>query len=186
MFNERKVAQMAAYLLDRGGNCMPHLKLMKLLYLADRKSMDEYGFPISGDRVVSMPHGPVLSMTLNLSNGDMDSSPGGWESLISDREGHEISLKRDVTISRDDLDELSHADISVLETVWGQFGHMGKYEIRDYTHEHCPEWTDPNGSSFPISYEKIFRALGKPEKIAKELSIRIRDERSLDTLFASL
>lgn len=186
MFNERKVAQMAVLLLRKEGDRMPHLKLMKLLYLADRKSMELYGFPISGDRVVAMPHGPVLSMTLNLSNGDVESLAGGWESLISDREGHEISLKCTGAISCDDLDELSQANISVLESVWAEFGHMTQWEIRDHTHAHCPEWTDPNGSSFPISYEKIFRALGKPEKIAKELSTRIRDERSLDTLFASL
>jgi uncharacterized phage-associated protein len=186
MFNERKVAQMAAFLLRKEGDKMPHLKLMKLLYLADRKSMELYGLPISGDRIVAMPHGPVLSMTLNLSNGDVESVAGGWESLIADRAGHEISLKRANAITREDMDELSQADINVLEAVWGQFGHMTRWEIRDYTHEHCSEWTDPKGSSFPISYERIFRALGKPEKIAKELSSRIRDERTLDTLFASL
>jgi uncharacterized phage-associated protein len=186
MFNERKVAQMAAYLLEQGGRRMPHLKLMKLLYLADRKSMELYGMPISGDRIVAMPHGPVLSMTLNLSNGDVESSAGGWESLISDREGHEISLRCAGAITRDDLDELSLADIKVLESVWDQFGHMTRWEIRDYTHVHCPEWKDPEGSSFPISYEKIFRALGKSEKLARELSARIRTERSLDSIFASL
>ena len=70
MFNERKAAQMAAFflgqLLDRK---MPHLKLMKLLYLSDREAVRAFGWPISGDRLVSMPHGPVLSQTLNLMDG---------------------------------------------------------------------------------------------------------------------
>jgi len=48
---------------------MNYLKLMKLLYLADRESMRRNGRPISGDRYVSMDHGPVLSQTLNLING---------------------------------------------------------------------------------------------------------------------
>lgn len=77
MFNERKVAQMAAFLLGKGGDRMPHLKLMKLLYLSDREAMERYGFPISGDCIVAMPHGPVLSMTLNLMDGDVESLPGG-------------------------------------------------------------------------------------------------------------
>lgn len=184
MFNERKVAQMAAYLLDRGGKRMPHLKLMKLLYLADRKSMELYGFPISGDRIVAMPHGPVLSMTLNLIDGDVESCENGWESWISDKANHEVSLKRPV--SPDALDELSAADKSALEAVWNKFGHMDKWEIRDYTHKHCPEWIDPNGSSLAIPYENVFRALGQPEDTALELGARIEAERSLDKFFASL
>ena len=184
MFNERKVAQMAAFLLGKGGDRMPHLKLMKLLYLADREALERYGFPISGDCIVAMPHGPVLSMTLNLMDGDVESLPGGWDSLISDKENYELSLKDSVT--RSDLDELSQADIDVLEAVWARFGHMGKYEIRDFTHDHCPEWTDPNGSSNPISYEKVFRALGRSKDVAAKLCARIEDERSLDKTFAAL
>lgn len=184
MFNERKVAQMAAFQLGKCGGKMPHLKLMKLLYLADREAMERYGVPISGDRIVAMPHGPVLSMTLNLMDGDVESLPGGWDSLISDKENHELSLRRAIT--EDDTDELSQADIAVLEAVWAKFGHMGKYEIRDYTHDHCPEWIDPNGSSIPISYENVFRALGKPDDVAMELGARIEAERSLDKIFATL
>lgn len=211
MFNERKVAQMAAFLLRKGGDRMSHLelielmklhgirywqasrlhgdrmshlKLMKLLYLADREAMGRYGAPISGDRIVAMPHGPVLSMTLNLMDGDVESSSGGWDSLISDKENHELSLKR--TITNDDLYELSQADIDVLETVWKQFGRMDKWAIRDYTHDHCPEWTDPNGSSVPTLYENVFRALGRSEKVALELSARIEAERALNKIFAAL
>ncbi len=40
MFCEEKVAQMAAYLLQKRGGKMSYLKLMKLLYLSDRESMD--------------------------------------------------------------------------------------------------------------------------------------------------
>lgn len=184
MFNDRKVAHMAAFLLGLGGTRMSHLKLMKLLYLADREAMAQYGAPISGDCIVAMPHGPVLSMTLNLMDGDVESSPGGWDSLISDKENHELSLKR--TVNRDDLDELSQADIGVLEKVWKQFGHMGKWEIRDYTHDHCPEWTDPNGSSVAIPYENVFLALGRSKDVAAELSAHIEAERSLDKIFATL
>lgn len=184
MFNERKVAQMAAYLLDKGGETMSHLKLMKLLYLADRTSMEIYGFPISGDRIVAMPHGPVLSMTLNLIDGDVESCENGWESWVSDKANHEVSLKRPATPEA--LDELSAADKATLDAVWAKFGHMDKWTIRDYTHDHCPEWKDPMGSSLAISYESVFRALGQPADVALELGARIEAERSLDTLFASL
>lgn len=100
MLNERKVAQMAAYLLARRGGRMSHLKLlklMKLLYLSDREQMRRSGYPISGDRMVSMPHGPVLSMTLNFMDGDVESSPGGWNDWVSDKENNELSLARQIT-----------------------------------------------------------------------------------------
>jgi len=58
---------------------MSHFKLMKLLNLSDWEAMERYGFPISGDRIVSMDQGPVLSMILNLMDGDVESLPGGWD-----------------------------------------------------------------------------------------------------------
>ena len=184
MFNERKVAQMAAYLIDKEGGRMSHLKLMKLLYLADREAMQRYGVPLSGDRMVSMPHGPVLSMTLNLMDGDIESSEGGWEAWISDKENNELSTVH--AVQHAELDELSLADFDVLDAVWRQFGHMNKWAIRDYTHDHCPEWKDPNGSSNPIAYEDVFLALGRTKDQAAELAAHIEAERSIDRLFAGL
>ena len=67
MFNEQKVAQMAAFFLNQTSEKqMSRLKLMKLLYLAERESVRYSGFSMSDDKFLSMPHGPVLSMTLEL------------------------------------------------------------------------------------------------------------------------
>ncbi len=183
MSNERKVSQMAAFLLHKRGGRMSHLKLMKLLYLADREAMGRYGMPISGDFIVAMPHGPALSLTLNLMDGDTQSAREGWDDWISDKEDHEVSLRRPV--SRDILDELSDSEIEVLEAVWNQFGRMNRWEIRDYTHT-LPEWQDPKGSSLPITHQKVFHVLGRTDKEAEELAARIEAERSLDRLFAAL
>lgn len=185
MLNERKVAQMAAYLIRKDGERMSHLKLMKLLYLSDREAMARHGQPMTGDSVVAMPHGPVLSMTLNLMAGDVESNPGGWESWISDKENHEVSL-RNPSFNPEDLDHLSQADMDVLDAIWDKFGHMGKYEIRDYTHNHCPEWQDPQGSSCPIPPQRIFAALGHSREEAAILAANLEAERSVDRLFASL
>lgn len=185
MFSERKAAQMAAFFLGQSQDGrMSHLKLMKLLYLADREAVRSFGWPISGDRLVSMPHGPVLSMTLNLMDGDVESHEGGWEEWISDKENHELSLRRPLDLSK--LDELAPAELDVLSTVWAKFGAMGKWEIRDWTHENCAEWKDPKGSSNPISYEALARALGFDEASAIELAAQIQAEQEIDRLFAAL
>lgn len=183
MFNERKVSQMAAHLLHRRGGRMSHLKLMKLLYLADREAMSRFGMPITGDFIVAMPHGPALSLTLNLMDGDTKPAPGGWDDWISDKEDHEVSLRKAVT--RDALNELSDAEIEVLDAVWNEFGKMNRWQIRDYTHT-LPEWQDPKGSSLPIPHQKVFHVLGRTDKEAEELAARIEAERSLDRLFATL
>lgn len=185
MFNERKAAQMAAFFLGQSQeNRMAHLKLMKLLYLSDREAMRSYGWPISGDRLVSMPHGPVLSMTLNLMDGDVESQSGGWEEWISDKDNHELSLRHEFVLGS--LDELSPAEIDILALVWKQFGSMTKWEIRDWTHKNCAEWEDPKGSSIPIPYQRLARAVGFDEHTSNELAAQIQTEQEIDKLFADL
>lgn len=185
MFNERKAAQMAAFFLGQlPDRKMPHLKLMKLLYLSDREAVRAFGWPISGDRLISMPHGPVLSQTLNLMDGDVESQPGGWEEWISDKENHELSLRQPLNAAA--LDELAPAEVDVLKAVWDKFGAMGKWEIRDWTHQHCAEWKDPKGSSFPIRYDALARAVGFDEASAQELAAQIEAEQEIDRIFAAL
>lgn len=185
MFNERKVAQMAAFFLGQvQGGRMSHLKLMKLLYLAEREALRSLGLHLTGDHLVSMPHGPVLSMTLNLMVGDIESHPGGWEDWITDKENHELSLRKPFDPSS--LDELAPAEIDVLAAVWNQFGAMDKWKIRDWTHTYCQEWTDPHGPSFPITYRQLARAIGFDTEAAGILASQIEGEQEIDKLFATL
>lgn len=162
LFNERKTAQAAAFLLYRAGGQLPLIKLMKLLYLAERQSLQKYGAPITGDKLVSMDNGPVLSMTLNHINGLALSCEGGWDTWISDRADHIVAL-RDASMIRSpvkDLLALSDSDLEVLEAVWTEFGHWERWELVRYTHDKLPEWQDPQGSVLPITYESLFDALG--------------------------
>ncbi len=185
MFSELKVAHMATYFLLKCVNHkMPHMKLMKLLYLADRKALSLYDSSISGDCVVAMPHGPVLTMTLDYINGALQSSSNGWESFISDRADHKVSLRHKVSLN--ELDELSDSEISIIDDVWADFGHYDQWDLVDYTHEHCPEWTDPKGSSHPISFADIFKALGRSKQDAAMLACDIEAQSSVNELIASL
>src|SRR5437773_97003 len=94
MFDELKAAQVAAFFLFKSAGQINVLKLTKLMYLAERESYKRYGEPLTGDRLVSMDHGPVLSRTLNYTNGTVESSEDGWDSWIEDREAHEVRLGR--------------------------------------------------------------------------------------------
>ncbi|MGL5292385.1 MAG: Panacea domain-containing protein [Aeromonas sp.] len=180
MFNEERVAQMAAFMLSKRGGQMAYLKLMKLLYLSDREAMSRFGESISGDLMVSMPHGPVLSQTLNLIRGGSEHQ-NGWDEWISDEANYEVSIRRDVS-DRDDLDLLSDMDLEILNKVWNEFGHMTRYQIRDYTHEQCREWQDPRGSAYPIKEETLFMAVGKSPEVASAMAKHLREQRQLDEI----
>jgi len=176
MFSEAKSAQMAAYFLEKNARSMPYLKLLKLLYLADREAMRVTGDSMSGDHFVSMPHGPVLSRTYELIN--QSTSSEAWDALIAPASDRSVKLRK--SIRRSDLDELSDQDIDILKSIQRQFGGMSKWEIRDWTHRHCAEWQDPNGSSFPIRPEAIFRAVGCNEKEAAKRAANYNERRELD------
>lgn len=183
MFSEEKVAQMAAYLLSKGGGRMAYLKLIKLLYLSDRQSMDTHGDSISGDRFVAMKHGPVLSQTYDLvKNGGEEES--GWNHWIRGADNYEVALKPQ-TISVVDLDELSEADIEILDSIMAEFGHMTKYQIRDFTHDNCAEWQDPGCTSVAITPYATFTALGRTPAVATVLQERIFEREQLDRTLSS-
>lgn len=182
MFSEERVGQMAAYLLSRDGGRMAYLKLIKLLYLADRLSLDLYGDSISGDRFVAMKHGPVLSQTYDLvKNGGEEDS--GWNRWVSEEENYELSSKTAI-LNVEDLDELSQADIDIMDRVFESFGHMGKYQIRDYTHDNCAEWQNPGHTSVAIPLLATFLALGRNQEAAESMHARILEREQLEQVLS--
>ncbi|MDD1150364.1 Panacea domain-containing protein [Pseudomonas sp. TNT2022 ID357] len=183
IFSEQKVAQMAAYFLQKRGGRMAYLKLMKLLYLADRESMDRYSAPMSHDTHVSMPQGPVLSATYNLITGQIQSPV--WRSWVASEANYEVSLTRDAS-NLDLLDDLSDADLEIMDHVWEQFGHMNRWDLVQFTHDHLPEWIDPRGSSSPINPRAVFRALGKNEQQAELLTRELFERKSLGRAVSEL
>lgn len=180
-FKVRKAAQVIAYFAMAEGGAINVLKLVKLIYLADRAFMLRYDRPILNDRLVSMDHGPVNSITLNYINGcEVDRE--NWDSFVADRAGHDVALAR-AEISEDDLDELSEAELVVLRDVWARYRDYSSFRLANHTHKHCPEWEDPRGSSNPIPYERVFKFLDKPN--AAELAAEVESERSLDRILAA-
>lgn len=158
-YDIRKAAQTVAFFALKEGGAINVLKLSKLLYLAEREYMARYDAPMFYDKLVSMPDGPVTSVTLNLINGNAEDAR--WSAIVAPREGYDVRPTAGVTEAS--LDELSRADLAILNDLWNQFGRFDKYWLRDWTHipENIPEWKDPEGSSLPISHREIFSHLKK-------------------------
>lgn len=183
LFDERRTAEAAAFLLYRGGGSLPLIKLVKLLYLAERLSLQRYGEPITGDKLVSMPHGPVLSMTYDHIKGGLPSVEGGWDSWIADRADNILALRDESRIRspEQDLLRLSDSDLEILGEIWTQFGHWDRWALVEYTHsDACPEWEDPDGSSKPIHYDVLFTKLGYSPEQSSALVDRLSEQRQLN------
>jgi len=166
MYDEAKTAQMAAFFLKKGGSEMRYIKVIKLLYLAEREHLAVYHSPMTGDFLSSMNNGPILSITYNCIKNEAGSKDRSWKKWIEDKKGYFISLKNKIN-SVEELDELSESDIEILNKIWDEFGEMSWTDIIQYTHDNCPEWKHPHGSSNPIEYSDIFKALDfPPEQIA--------------------
>src|SRR5713226_1521267 len=86
-FNERKTAEAAAHLLNMAGGSMELLVLLKLLYLADRRTLIERGMPITGDRMVAMKKGPVLARVYDATKGKYVAMPSWGEFVLNPQEG---------------------------------------------------------------------------------------------------
>src|SRR5258708_7325249 len=90
-FNKPKTVQLVGKLITLSGGQINKMKLIKLMYLIDREALVRWGEPITGDRMLSIPYGPVLSNTLDLLNfGDsaLSDIPGGsdavWDPYITE------------------------------------------------------------------------------------------------------
>ena len=183
MVSVATVAQMAARFIDQSPDkAIRKMKLQKLLYLADRASMEKYGYPISDDRHYCMPHGPCLSETLNLMRGISTSDVWDlwiWGAATSDE--RELSLTQAGNLNRDSFDELSDADIEILDYVWETFGNFTDSEIRDVTHK-LPEYTDPDGSSEFLPLREIFSAIGYDKESATDAQIEVHSLNALSAI----
>ena len=168
MCNVRKVAQMAAYFLHRaGGGPMDHVKLMKLMYLADRRALATYRLPISNDTYCSMKRGPVLEKTLELFEGEaVSADQAEWNSWISKKENHALRLNRE--LKHGDLDRLARQEMAIMGMVYDYFGAWDWKDLVDYTHL-LKEWDGPGEDADKkarkhLGLDKILGALPEPSK----------------------
>lgn len=181
-FNERKAAAAAALLLELAGGSMEYLKLIKLLYFADREGLDVLQRPLSGDRYVAMKDGPVLSRVYDLIKQTIFGKPGAgpWSEQIERAGRYDVRLK-----ARPDVGALSQAEINILMQVFQRYGSRDKWSVRDETHRRLPEWEDPGASSREISIEEILEVLGKTDAEIEAIRRQAAEDAHFDRIFGA-
>jgi len=156
LFDITKAAQTAHFFITRAGDEIEILRLVKLIYLTDRLSLEKRRIPVVGGSFYSLKHGPVTSEVLDLINDGTRDGDSPWEQLIMDRANHMVAT----TGALEDYDALAPSELRLLEEVWQRFGTQGKWDLVRWTHQHCEEWSDPSGGRNEISARKLAESFG--------------------------
>ncbi|HVC95569.1 MAG TPA: Panacea domain-containing protein [Pirellulales bacterium] len=153
-FGVEKTIQAAAVLLRSEPNQrMEYLRLLKLLYIADRESLAEVRRPIIGGRPVAMDHGPLHSEVLDLVKGAHPAEPL-WSKHIR-KDGYRVELRDDPGVM-----ELSKCEVDKLTEVAERYASLGVWELVELTQE-FPEWREcyAKGTSTTIPMTAIIEAV---------------------------
>lgn len=177
-FNFEKSLQAAGVLMSLDGGRMEYIRLLKLMYIADREMLAETGSTITGDRAVAMKHGPVLSQVYDLIKGE-DARAGEWAAYLR-TVNHSIELQEPIGRGK-----LNRGEVEKLREVAGRHSDDDTWEICDKTHE-FPEWLGNyiTDTSSPIPWKAVLEAQDKAGRIpAVEQEVEL--QRYLDSVFGT-
>ncbi len=124
-FNSDKASQAILWLIQRNNGSMEKLKLVKLLFLADREHLAKYGRPIIGGTYYAMDYGPVSSELLSCLN---EAESGTLPFRIE----NQFKLVANKTC---DEEWLSQSDLDVLDGIYKRYGHIDRFRLSEITHE---------------------------------------------------
>lgn len=173
-FDELKAAQVAAHLIERHGGTLNYMKLVKLMYLADRAALLSLGAPITGDRTFSLKHGTILSEVLNLVRGV--STAQIWSRYVGHHVGYDVSA-----LESPDMRALSEEELVILEQTDKEYGGMTPWELRQFTHG-LPEWEDPDDSCIEIPIEKILDVARADQSTREKVKERAENAEFLEEI----
>ena len=152
----QKIIQAAAVLMRaEQSREMNYMRLIKLLYAADRKSLELTGRSITGDRVMAMEKGPVLSGTLDMIKGQNTSSVE-WQRFFQ-KVHYRIEMTDNPGVS-----ELSKHEIEILQSISGQYEDCDEWDLVEKTHK-FEEWIKyfQPATSIEIPLAAILDAVGR-------------------------
>jgi uncharacterized phage-associated protein len=125
--SQKTIQAIAALLHFHESKEMSYLRVLKVLYLADRESLKETGRPITGDRVVAMEHGPVLSSVYDLIKGEHLGWPV-WSGFLP-KKGYRFELLQDPGNGT-----LSRYEIGTLRELTERYSEKNEWDMVEIVH----------------------------------------------------
>lgn len=138
--------------------------ISKMLYLADKLHLQEYGRLICGDRYIAMEYGPVPSAIYDMMKvaGKRTSIDVDWDEIIQDAMG--VAHGRNVFAKRDcNMDMLSESELECIQRTISQFGKKSFGQLVDITHDSAWKAVEENET---IPVDAIVATLPNAEEVA--------------------
>lgn len=175
--NSRKATDAIARLIEKSGKDVDYLRIAKLIYLADRRSILARGVPIFGGKYFSMNKGPTISEFMNYTHSR---NAPRWVEVISIRDGNALNI-----IGKTNYNSLSEYEIKVLDSIVEEHFNQTTVELVKWCHENCPEYEEVSvGARKPIEVEAMLKFGGKNQnQIAKVLAMA-QEIQELDALLS--
>src|SRR5258706_12357731 len=129
--DREKADLVAAVMLRRLGGEANYMKVMKLLYFADRFHIRRYMRPIAKDDLFAMKKGIIGSYWLDILRGVIDS-----HFFVSDKV-KTVKLNENVNLEEGLV--LSESEIEALDFAFKKFSQYDENELVEIMHEY-PEW----------------------------------------------
>ena len=138
-----KITQSLGFLLSLDDNHrMNKLKLVKLIWAADRYHLRKYGRTVTDSEYFALPHGPVSALTLDVIDNDEVALYAEDISFISEHITPWESDKNQIVLYNETEDDyLSETDKEALKFAWDTFGDKDPFELADNITHQYPEWS---------------------------------------------
>jgi uncharacterized phage-associated protein len=173
-----KTTQAAARFLKLGGGRMNYMKLIKLLYLADRGAFLSWGRPISGDKYFSMKLGPILSEVHDLiTEVPYPAEESIWSQHISPPSNYDVELRADPGST-----ELSKGEERLIDEIFAVYGHYKPFDLVELLHKTLPEWKEIKEGRIPLEYREILQAGGIPPEDIEEIESELDSLRLIESV----
>jgi len=175
LYDEVKATQVGTLLLHLNDNQMDYLKFNKLLYNIERESINRWTRPLIFDDLYSMPHGQVVSKTLDRTKSENQGVETFWRK-------HIVSSNNNVHLIKSaDTDKLSRVEISLIKEMLQKYKDKTALQMREEHHNPSlfPEWKDPGNSNTKTSYDVLLKALSKTDEQIQDFKAELSRLRKL-------
>lgn len=135
------------------------MKAYKLLWLADRYHLRQYGRTITGDSFFAMPHGVVPSDAKNVVEHQNTCIPN--DEVYRDKYIRRINKYSFQAIAEPDTLVFSDSDQVALDKVLQLYGHLDQFQLEELSHT-FPEW---------VAYKEKLEAANTPNAYKIDLDL---------------
>lgn len=151
---------------------LSRFKIVKLIYLADKEHLNQYGRPITFDTMVAMENGPVASMTYDILKQDkrrgIDYARLPFDYTKKGKLDYIENPKRAINKKL-----FSKSDLAILDKIIEKYGGMSSGGLWDLTHEHA-------------AYKNAWQSRGDKKSVTMRFEDIIEDDSKKDSLIEEL